>query len=346
MRLTHASWKEGRISITPEHADDLWHLELLIEPGDQVRARTERKIKIGDPSADRSIKVIKKHVTLTLEAQKTEHTGTNLRISGTILEAPEDLPRGSHHSITITPGDELTLQKKEWPRFQRERLEEALRKKAQTYLLVLFDREEALFATLSATGTRIIAREQGDVAKKAETEHHKTDFYKHLANLTENLANTHAAERIILASPQFWSAYLRNALPPHLKNTSVSVTCSAVSESAIPEILKRPELGALLIDERARTEELITERLLEALAKDKAGYGLEDVQNLVTQGNVQMLAVSETTIRSKREHGTYTELETLLRQAESLGADIHILTTPSAARKIDSLGGIACIQRW
>ena len=125
MKLLRQDWKKGEVKLKVEHADDLWYLSLIIEPGDEVRTSTERKIKIGDTTTDRNVKVVRKSVTITLRAEKTEFSASWLRVSGSIVDGPEDVPRGVHHTVNVEPGSMLRLTKKEWLHYQRERLKEA-----------------------------------------------------------------------------------------------------------------------------------------------------------------------------------------------------------------------------
>lgn len=346
MKLLHQDFKHGLIRLQSEHADDLWYLRLLIEPGDRVRALGERKQKIGDADADRNVKVVRRRITLTITVEKVEFTADRLRIAGTIAEGPDDLPIGAHHTLTIEPGDQLTLTKPRWPVHQRRRLDEAARHTPRTYLLVLFDREEALLVKLTTAGQEILARERGEVAKKDALAAPGSDFYAQLASIVARYQESLKPERIILASPSFWSEYLQRALPEALRSRSVSATCSAVSEAAIAEVLKRPELAQLLRDERAVEEAKLVERLMEAIAKEKAGYGLDEVVKAVEQGRCSVLLVTEKAITRWREQGVYERVEQVMTHADAMQAPIHVLSTADAVQKVDALGGIACLMRW
>src|SRR5439155_1319760 len=81
-------------------ADDLWHLHNLVLPGDQVRASTYRReeVKTDKVRPERGEKV---RVTLTIRVESVEFQAFSdrLRITGVIVEGPQDL--GRHHTLNV-----------------------------------------------------------------------------------------------------------------------------------------------------------------------------------------------------------------------------------------------------
>ncbi|MBU1973977.1 MAG: hypothetical protein KKH52_01115, partial [Nanoarchaeota archaeon] len=144
MDLIKSDFKKGLVKLKVSELDDLWYLSQLIDPGDFVKGKTTRKIKIGDSE---NAKTTKKTLTLKIEAETINfsESGTSLRINGLVKEGPEDVPRDSHHTISLDEASEFTLEKVNWLSYQKQKLKEATEKKYH-YLLCLFDREEALFA--------------------------------------------------------------------------------------------------------------------------------------------------------------------------------------------------------
>lgn len=346
MQIIKEDWKNGKVLLKAEQSDDFWYLHQLIEEGDTVRAGTERKIKIGDAASERNPRVVRKKVTLTLRVEKTELSHEALRVSGVILEGPEDIPAGAHHTITVEAGTVLTLQKKSWGSYQKKYLLESVQRERRVFLLVLFDREEALVAKLTPAGYEVVGRERGSVAKKADMKVAHSSFYAELANIVVELANVHRADTIILASPHFWSGYLQEALPAKLKEKTVSVTCSSVSEAGIMEVLKRPELRSMLQSERAAKEAGLVEEVKAAIAQERSGCGLSEVSKLAQEGNVSRVFVADKAIARWKEEGIFGNVEAVLRTVEGVGGEVHIFSTDDANRVLEGVGGIACIKRW
>ena len=46
MKISYKNLKQGRIRMTAENLDDLWHLSRIIEEGDVVRGKATRKVKL------------------------------------------------------------------------------------------------------------------------------------------------------------------------------------------------------------------------------------------------------------------------------------------------------------
>src|SRR6266571_2615038 len=98
MRVFHRDPKTGEIKMLVENADDLWHLHNLVREGDLVRASTYRRedVKADKVRPERGEKV---RVTLTIRVEGVEFQAFSdrLRITGVIVEGPQDL--GRHHTL-------------------------------------------------------------------------------------------------------------------------------------------------------------------------------------------------------------------------------------------------------
>ena len=74
-----------------EHEDDLYHLNLLLDEGDMVRALTERR-EAAQSDRIRSERTKKKKMKLTIEVKKVEYQsfGQRLRCHGVIAVGERD----------------------------------------------------------------------------------------------------------------------------------------------------------------------------------------------------------------------------------------------------------------
>ena len=123
MNILKKDIKKGIVKLRVENLDDLWYLSYLLDKGNFVKGQTQRKIKVGDNQT----KQIKKTVFLKIQVDKIEfHKYSDvLRISGTIAEGPEDIPRGSYHTINAEVNAIITIEKEKFLKYQLEKLEEA-----------------------------------------------------------------------------------------------------------------------------------------------------------------------------------------------------------------------------
>lgn len=349
MQIIKKNLRQGEVTIKANNPEDLWFLSQVIEADDIIKGKTERKIKLGKED-ERQRKIVLKTVFLSLKVEKTEFKEDMdvLRISGTILEGPDDVPRGSYHTFSVEPGSPhcvYTIKKEKWFDYQLDKLKEAEQQIKRKILVVLFDREEALFATLKNQGHEVVLRLKGDVAKK-NVEGQGKNFYaeisKHLAEYNKRMK----LDSIIIASPGFWKEYLVKELDDELKSKTVMASCSDTNESNIKEVLQRPEVSKVLAEEREAKEVGLVEELLKAISKDEACYGFKECQEKANIGAVKELLVSFKFLQQTREKGNHKEVENLMKLAEKTKAKVHILNSEEPEKKLNGLGGIAGVLRW
>jgi protein pelota len=344
MDIIKQDYKTGQVTLRITEEEDLWHLSHLVEMKDLVKGQTERKIKIGD---EENFKVVRKKVFLKIEIEKTEYVPENnsLRLLGLIKEGPDDVPLGSYHSFNLEINDVITITKESWTNFQIKRLKESTipRKKS---LIVVFDREEAIIGILNNKGFEKITEIKGDVKKKIENSGGADSFYKDIAKKIKEYKDRTKTERIIIGSPAFWKDYVLKELDEDIRKKTLTCTVSGVSDAAIKELLKSPDIGKTLDDDRSAHEEKLIEELMKAIHDDMAFYGIKDAKEKINIGAAKNVLVSEKLLKNSKDEGKYKELDNLLRTAESTNAEVIIITQKEPTTKIDGLGGIAGSLRW
>ncbi|MFH1072977.1 MAG: mRNA surveillance protein pelota [Nanoarchaeota archaeon] len=347
MKIIHQDLKHGIVKVLVQNLDDLWYLSAIIDPGDSVRGETERKVKIGDVEAG-SAKAVRKTFHVTLEVAKVDFSdyANILRVSGVITEGPEDIPRGVFQTIDVQPSAIVQIIKKEWLSFQLEKLKESTAARQLKILVVVFDREEALFGLLKTQGYDLLTRIKGDVRKKAIEEKKAESFYQEIVRLIQEYVKRYSLENVVVASPSFWKEYLMKEMPKELVPKITLAACSDVNETVINEVVRRPELRKLLEADRTSKEDSLVEELLAAVSKDMAAYGLKDVAEKTHEGAISQLVLTDKCIQKARQKNQYREVESVMRKVEAAKGKVNIISTHDAVRKVDSLGGIAGILRW
>ena len=347
MKIIHQNLRKGEIKLKIENQDDLWYLSSFIDQKDTVKARTLRKIKIGE--ADSNMKVVKKPVTLEIEVEKTELNPEALRISGIIKEGYEDIPKGSHHTISSEINDEVLIIKDKWLKFQLDRLKEACSEKSSNILIVVMDREEAIIALTKRSGFEILTSIKGEVQKKEEKASHREGFYDEIIKILGSYSERYNTDSIIIASPAFFKEDLfKQVKDSSLKKKIVLATCSSVDNSAINEVLKRPEVKQVVSQQREAEELKLVEELLAEISRfGKASYGFKETKQASESGAVQVLLVTDSLITKMREEGRFEDLDLMIKTVDSEKGDIHIINSKNdAGKKLDGLGGIAAILRY
>lgn len=346
MKIIYADFKHGEVKLEIETADDLWTLTYIIEKGDVVKGKTLRKIKATEASEG-----VKKQIFLALKVEKVEfsESSVQLRITGTVISAPEDVPKGSYHSFGLEPGSVIAIEKEEWLSYQMEKLKESAETKMPKILICVFDREEATFAILRRKGYEILLNLKGDVERKRMKEKPKTVFYEELIKKLNGYDKRFEFDKIILASPSFWKEELNKHLKNlQLKQKIIQSGCSGADENAIKEVLKRDELKEALKQDRISKEMKIVEELLSEISKEgKSCYGKKETEEASEQGAVETLLITDALIKKYRIQGNFSEIEKILKKTEKNKGKIIIISSEyEAGKKLDGLGGVAGLLRW
>lgn len=350
MQLIQKDLKHGKVKLKVTVLDDLWYISHFIDSGDDVTGKTERKIKLGT-GEERQAKVIKRWVTLKIKVEKVEFhpSASILRISGKILEGPEDIPRGSYHTINVEEQSIIAIEKEKWLKYQIERLHEATETKHPKILILVLDREEALFALMKPSGYQVLSSIKGDVQQKRISEQKKGSFYADLLKLLVEYDTRYKLGKIIIGSPAFWKEDLLKELKdPELRKKIILATCSDAGEHGIQEVLKRPETRNALHEDRVSKEMELVEKLLQEIAKDKlAVYGIAETKAAVQAGAVQTLLITDSFIQHARQKGTYEDIDQLLKMTDAAKGEIMMVSSGhEGGKKLDGLGGIAALVRW
>jgi protein pelota len=350
MKIIYQNLKKGEIKVKVENLDDLWYLSNIIDPDDLVKGKTLRKIKLGEKE-QRSIKIIKKPVFIIIKTTKIEfHKYSNtLRVSGIIVQAPEDIPKGSHHTFNIEENSIITIIKKSWLKYQLEKLKEATITNITKILIIVMDREEVYFALLKRQGYQLLSHFKGDVKKKFEETKQESNFYQEIIRLIKDYLNKYKIENIILASPAFFKEdLLKEVREEEIKNKITLATCSSVDENGINEVLKRQEVRNVLQQDRISREIRMVDDLLKEISKNNlAVYGLKQTEQAVFRGATKILLLTDSLIKTMRLKNHYEKLDELLKTVESMKGEVHIINSEhEGGKKLNGLGGIGAILRY
>ena len=350
MKLLFKDLKKGEIKVKVENQEDLWYLSSILDQKDLIKGRTIRKIKIGEKD-QRSLKIIKKPVFIEIITEKIEFAknSNTLRILGKITQGPDDVPTGSYHSFNIEENTIISIKKRQWLKYQLDKIKEASQAKASKILIVVHDREEVFFAIMKKYGYEILTTIKGSVQKKDHEQQCKGNFYLEIIKQIKEYFNRYRINSIILGSPAFWKEDLMKEIKDkELKSKIILATCSSVGKNGIEEILKRPETIEALRQDRISKEMSLIETLLDEISKNNfAAYGLNETENASFAGAVKNLLITDSFIQKSREKNIYEKIENILKTVEKQKGTINIISSEhQGGKKLDGLGGIAAILRY
>ncbi len=338
MKILDSDKKDGMLKLKVENPNDVWELENVLEEGDLVSAETLRRKMID--RRDGQEKGEKRPVYLTVKLDKIkfhEHTG-NLRLTGPIVDGPEDVEMDSYHTIVAEPGKVITSIKKDgWKDWQIKTIKKAYRKPPEVLVCVL-DRERATIARVS-NSTEIISTIMSGGSGKQYDSVEGDEYLGEVLSVLSRKAEKF--DKIVVGGPGFVKDKLCEMLDQKgLSDKCVKASTSQADTTGIEEVIKRGIIEKVVEDSRLSEESGEVERLFEELSKDsgKVAYGKENVEEAVEMGAVEKVLVSERKIK---------ELKDLVNEAEDKGADIMIVSERhESGEKLGRMGGIAAFLRY
>jgi len=341
MKLLHQNANNNEIKLMPETIDDLWHLYNLIDERDMIFATTFRR---KEDKADklRPERIEKVRMRLGIRVQKVEFHESDdlLRILGVIESGPQDV--GEHHTLMLSPGDDITIIKPEWKPQHFDRIKRAIASSEKSNLFfVAIEDTDAVIAAVREYGVKeyatITRNPQGKMYDS------KSNEEEYLEEVVSKLSMVLHGEPLIVLGPGFTKEALAKRIKekiPQATNVTIISTGQA-GMTGVSELMKRGVGGKMLEDTRVAMETRLMEQLFSEIGKDGLfAYGEPQVKTAVDSGAVSVLLVLDTKVRSK-------SIDELLRAVESSKGEFHIISSMhEAGRRLESLGGLAAILRY
>ncbi|MFH1256151.1 MAG: mRNA surveillance protein pelota [Candidatus Diapherotrites archaeon] len=342
MRILKVDRENNFFEVVPESLDDLWHLEKVLEKGDIVSGKSERKIK---PSKEGE-KTFRETIFVEISVEKIEfHKFSGmLRLNGVIVGGKplELIELKAHHALEVFEGHKIKVQKQRLKNYQVERLEKAKNASArEKFLLVVLDDEEAELALLKDFGFefkgKIFAGKEG---KRYKSEKKGNDYFDELLKKVHEIK----AEKVLFAGPGFTKQNLQKYLGGKgVKLKAFFDSTNSIGSTGLNELVKSGAVDKIVKDLQLSKETMLVERLfLEISRNGNAVYGASEVKRAVDFGAVEVLLVSEERLLEERE-----EIEKLMDSAEKNRAEVHLIGSENEpGKKLKGIGGIAAITRY
>lgn len=342
MRILHQDARSNEIKLMPQNIDDLWHLSNLIDERDMVFATTyRRKEEQSDKLRNERMEKVRMRLGIRVEKVEFHESDDRLRVLGRIESGPQDV--GEHHTLMVSPGDDITIIKPEWRTHHFDRIKRAVAAAEKPSLVfVAIEDTEAVVAAAREYGIKehaTITRNPGGKMYDA-----KSNEAEYLDEVVEKLRTVHKDEPLLLLGPGFVKEALarriRERLPDAARQISLHHTGQA-GMAGIHELMKAGVAGKLLDDTRVAHETRLVEELFTEIGKDGMfAYGESSVANAVAAGAVRVLLVLDTKVRNR-------SVENMLKSVEDARGEFAIVSSMhEAGRRLDSLGGVAALLRY
>jgi protein pelota len=354
MKIVEKNFRQGFIKVVPDSADDLWHLYNVIYKGDEVYAYSSRAIKNDtETSRPKSAERVSAFMGVTVESVSWDKFLGKLRVHGLICHAPDIMPTGAHHTLSIALNQPLTIVKKEWPKHLLDRLARASETE-KPMLILSIDDEGFAIAETKQYGVEIKVEESTKLPGKHEAEKRveatKAYFRRTLNSLNQLWTQNHSP--IVIVGAGFVKGDFTKFLAEEAQEMSKSVTdVKSVNNGGTAGIYEAMRSGVLLHAAnqlRIVQETATVEEVMKRLGKGEGTvtYGLEAVENAANMRAVEKLVIADVTLRDTDEQQRL-KLEDLMKMVEKRGANITVISAEhEAGLKLLALGGVAALLRF
>jgi protein pelota len=322
-----------------EHEDDLYHLNLLLDENDTVRALTERR-EASQTDRLRSERGKKQKMKLTINVNKVEYQsfGQRLRCHGVIAIGERD--QGSHHTLILEPGDDFDIRKVNWLTHHKKRLREAAQP-VVTALAICIESDSIVIAELRTYGLRELKTLNRAGSGKATGGEELNEFY---IRTVKQIVDVHIKNSVmVVVGPGF----LKDDFVIVAKKEASDIFSGCIVENSgqggmagINEAISRGTLPKAVSQIKIQEEMNAVELLKDAIAKDLATYGKIHVKNALENGAAEKLLILSENTRTK-------EGRLLLKLAEDNRTEIvEISSHHHGGEMLNGLGNIAVILRY
>jgi len=355
LKIHNIDKKKEEITVTPDNLNDLWTLYNIIRVGDEISARTQRRVVLREGT-----KGERKTMRLKLKAESVSfHEFSNrLRVKGKILEGPEDFVSfGTYHTFNIEIMQKINIIKKVWSNHELRRLKESSKFENNfIILIVVIETGLATIAIITNFSHNRIATIKTHIPGKRYQQTYRnkafTEFYEDIAKVVVENLKTYKIDLMILSGPgntkNHFNEYLKKILNSTI-NVKIEVYhASSGTESAIIETLKSKELAKLkkrvkIIQETEKIEAVFAQFSSDA---DLICIGLEEVYEASERGALKQLLIADIMIRGASKDKKL-KIEEIITNVEKSGGEINIMSTKNTAgEQLMNLGSILGILRY
>jgi protein pelota len=354
VKIIEKNLNQGFVKVVPDSQDDLWHLYNVIRKGDEAYAFSSRAIKTDTAtSRPKSGERMSAFMGVKVENVSWDKFLGKLRVHGTIIHAPEPIPPGAHHTLSIALNQPFTIVKQEWPKHLIDRLTRASENE-KPLLIVSVDDEGFAIAETKQYGVEIKVEERQKLPGKHEAEKRDAatkQYFNHIADSLRQVWATQHQPIVIVGAGFVKNDFARFLTDEAQEIHREVVDVKSVNNGGTAGIYEALRSGVLLkaasqlrIVEETETMEEVMKRL--GKGEGKIAYGLAEVENAVNLGAVEKLVIADSFLRDSDDKQRL-QLEKLMHEVERRNGNVTVVSTEhEAGSKLIALGGIAALLRF
>lgn len=356
MRIVKEELKnnKGKVIVIPQSFDDLWILLQIIAPGDIVFGKTTRRIRQDTEQIDKGER---RTVYLGIKVEKTALSDfpNMLRITGIIVQGPDDIPRNTYHTINVRENTKLEIFKEKWTNFALNRLREAEKiTSIPPILIVSMDDEICCFGLITNYRVSILSKINSNRAGKRfssrSTKPTTRVYFGNVLKVIKEYLVRYSPEKIMLVGPGFVKSNFKSFVTEtnasiaklmFVENTSVACS-SGIHEAIKRGVLEKVAKEIQIVKETELVEEFIT-RL--GRSEKTVAYGLEQVLKAAEYGAIETLLVTDGALTKSLEN--YEKIKSIIELVEKQRGKVFVVNSNyDSGIQLDGFGGIAAILRY
>jgi protein pelota len=357
--------QSGDITLCPEDSEDLWACYNLIRTGDEIQAKSMRKVqKLSKDGEVLKGQSQRKLLNLKLKIDKVDFdpAGGSLRIKGQVVEDADDVSAGTFHTFDLELNRNFRLFKDEWDIISLDIIANATdpENKAEVGAVIM---QEGLAQICLLTENMTVVRQRIETSVPRKKRGDNSGYEKGIRRFYELVYSTmlrnltlDKLKAVLIASPGFLARGFYNYIfeqaaatgnKPVLKSKDkFFVTHSSSGHvHSLEEVLKNQDVQKQLADTKYGRETVVLDKFFKMLNDDdsRAWYGPKQVAAAVEKGAVSTLLITDTLFRANdiqtRRH--YIELVESVRAG---GGEVYQFSSlHSSGEQLDQITGIACI---
>jgi len=354
VKIIEKNLRQSFVKVVPDSVDDLWHLYNIIYKGDEVYAYSSRAIKSDtESSRPKSGERVSAFMGVTVESVAWDKFLGKLRVHGIICHAPDIIPSGAHHTISVALNQPVTIVKKEWPKHALDRLNRASETE-KPMLIISIDDEGFAIAETKQYGVEMKIEERMKLPGKYEAEKRSGamhEYFKRASNSLNQLWMP-AHNPIVIVGVGFIKNDFVNYIQDNLRDVSQSVVdVKSVNNGGVSGIFEALRSGVLLRavhQMRIIEETQVMEEIMKRLGKGETTitYGIDDVESASQIGAIEKLVLADTMLREVEDEQRL-RIEKIMREVENRAGSVTVVSTEhEAGSKLLALGGVGALLRF
>ncbi|MGI0141654.1 MAG: hypothetical protein ACREBF_03330, partial [Candidatus Micrarchaeales archaeon] len=267
MHLLKTFEATSTIRLRPDSFDDLYLIERIVAPGDNVESKSTRRFRASESDVGVQKEVI---VKISVEKVELDKGASMLRFTGKILWGrPEEFIKlQSYHTINIAVADTIDIQKMEWKDYILKRIKQAVHDSKKPRLgVVAVDDEKATTAYIRGYGIEIITELYSKLSKRMKEKDYGAQREKYFNEIIDAIKNM-KVDIVAVAGPGFTKEDIKKYINDKgikIEKRLLYIPASDAERGGIREAMQSDAITSLLAQEQVKREFELLNKFLAGL---------------------------------------------------------------------------------